>query len=252
MLYNDISRQSPVQVSFSGDGLSASSVLDDNDIRDMELVRSRRALAYLKDRIGNDGMRQLLANDLNAASEQTEQWLHQSEGRWHSAALIMTAPGPPAAYFHDWFMGNMKQRHEPLFRAGHPDHFLNRPLPSGGAEVIENVGEDDLPWHIFLEFCEAGIELPTTWDPDYPSELSFAALIADRDGRRIGSAMHELRDVDHQLGRALEAKLTIHLPEATPEQLLAGHLRHFAIEFRNWTEMARGGVAALDVDTTKP
>lgn len=112
--------------------------------------------------------------------------------------------------------------------------------------MIETVGEDDLPWHIFLEFCGADVELPTEWDPDYPSELSFAALIADGDGRRIGSAMHELRDVDRQLGRALEAKLTIHLPEAAPEHLLAGHLRHFAIEFRNWTEMARHGVGALD------
>ena len=68
VLYNNISPQSLVQVSFSGDGVTAGTMLDDNDIRDMELVRSRRALAYLKDRIGNDGMRRLLADDLNAAS----------------------------------------------------------------------------------------------------------------------------------------------------------------------------------------
>ena len=154
----------------------------------------------------------------------------------------MTVPGPTASYFHHWFMANMQHRHEPIFRAGNPDHFVNHPLPEGGVEVIENVGEDALPWHIFLEFHQAPFELPSPWAPDYPAEFGFAALILDTERRRIGAAMHELRDVDTELGRVMQAKLTIILPDAAPQDLIYGHLRHFSIEFRNWTEMARHGL----------
>lgn len=35
------------------------------------------------------------------------------------------------------------------------------------------------------------------------------------------------------------ARLTITLPEATPESLIRGHLEHFAVEFSTWTRHAR-------------
>ena len=139
MLYNDIDPRGPVRASFDGASLT------DADVRDLELLRARRSLAYLKDRIGNDGMRELLKADLDAATAQNAAWVEQSGGAWRSGALTMRVPGPGAANFHDWFMGNMKRRNEPVFRAGHPDHFMNHPLPDGRAEVIENVGEDERP-----------------------------------------------------------------------------------------------------------
>ena len=67
-------------------------------------------------------------------------------------------------------------------------------------------------------------------------------MILDAADRRIGSAMHELRD---GADGCLEVKLTVHLPHAAPAELVEGHLRHFAVEFRNWTEMARHGFAAI-------
>lgn len=216
--------------------------LDEADIRDLELIRSRRSLAYLKDRIGNDAMLELLADDLDAAATKVTGWLDASDGRWRSDSLTMTVPGPAAEAFHAWFMGNMKRGNETLFRAGHPDHFMNHPLPDGRAQVIKNVGEDNLPWHIFLTFTGSDTALPTPWDPDYPLELGFGAKILDVHGTRIGSAMHELRDTDDG---HLQAKLTVSLPQAAPAELVVGHLRHFSIEFRNWTEMARHGVGAL-------
>ena len=47
--------------------------------------------------------------------------------------------------------------------------------------------------------------------------------------------MHEMRDT----ADGTEIKFTIILPDAAPDALLDGHLRHFAVEFRNWTRMAR-------------
>lgn len=240
MIYNSIPTDSIVRVAF--DGLE----LSDSDVRAMELIRSRRSLAYLKDKIGNDQMLELLAADLDESTRAVAGWLEQSNGEWQSDALVLRTPGPNSDTFHDWFMGNMAKKNEPVFRAGHPDHFMNHPTGAGKAEVIENVGEDDLPWHIFLEFHGSDVEFPTPWDPEFPSEKAFGVFIMDREGRQIGSAMHELRDVvDPTEGTFLEAKLTIILPKAAPSGLLAGHLRHFTVEFRNWTELARAGVASL-------
>jgi hypothetical protein len=237
MLYNEGPPASIVTVSMDAH------VLTDADVRDMELVRSRRALAYLKDKIGNERMLELLASDLDEATRQVAGWVEESNGRWQSGALLLRTAGPGADTFHDWFMGNMARQNEPIFRAGHPDHFVNHPL-KGGAEVVENVGEDDLPWHIFLEFRGADTDLPAPWDSSFPADKAFAAVIKDRNGLLIGSAMHELRDfVDPTEGTFLEAKLTIILPAAAPSGLVSGHLRHFAMEFRNWTEMARAGIA---------
>lgn len=210
--------------------------LTNEDIRNMELRRARRSLAYLKRKIGNEAMRILLKDELDAATIRTSKWMDASAGEWTSGALHLQTPGPSAAYFHRWFLGKMKDGQEAVFRAGHPDHFLNHPIDRG-AEVIENVGEDHDPWHIFVRFVPDETPFPTAWHASYTER--FGALITDRDGRRIGSALHELKDLDG----GLRAKLTISLPAASPADLIRGHLHHFAIEFRNWT------LAALEEST---
>lgn len=101
-------------------------------------------------------------------------------------------------------------------------------------EVIENVGQDDLPWLIRLDFTAPDVKFPTAWDPAYPAEHRLGAIINDGDGLRIGSAIHEMRDAEE----GLHVKLTIHLPEAAPDRLVVGHLHHFSVEFRNWTRAA--------------
>lgn len=62
-LANDTPRsEASATVDFAGMHLS------DADIREMELIRSRRPLAYLKDRIGNEATLELLADDLGKST----------------------------------------------------------------------------------------------------------------------------------------------------------------------------------------
>lgn len=201
------------------------------DLDAEELSRALGALAYLKTRIGNDGMRKLLAADLDETTKRTGSWAAASQG-WKSANLRLVVPGPDAAAFHGFFMEMMKQDRQPDLRAGHPDHFMNVPLVPK-AEVIENVGEDDLPWFIELEFTDDEARFPGEWDPAFPHRL--AAIIFNAEHVQIGSAMHELRDT----GDGTELSMTISLPDAAPDALLDGHLRHFAVEWRNWARLAR-------------
>ncbi len=207
--------------------------LDNHAIRDLELTRARLALAYLKSKIGNEGMQALLKDDLDRTMARTWEWVEASAGEWKSGSVGLVVPGPGAKAFHAWFMDAMKRDRQRELRAAHPEHFMNRPL-GAHADVIENVGQDELPWHIKLDFTSPEASFPTAWDPAYPVSERLGAVIKDAQGRRIGSAIHEMRDAED----GLHLKLTIHLPTAAPDALVTGHLRHFSVEFRNWTRMA--------------
>ena len=223
----------PTDIDFGARALIAGRTLDNAAIRDIELTRARRALAYLKAKIGNAAMRDLLKDDLDHTQARNRAWVEASSGRWKSGSLELVVPGPTAAAFHGYFMTMMKEDRQPELRAGHPEHFMNVPL-GPHAEVIENVGQDDLPWFIRLDFMPPDTEFPAPWDPAYPAEHRLGAFINDADGLRIGSAIHEMRDIED----GLHIKLTIVLPNAAPDVLIEGHLQHFAVEFRNWTRMA--------------
>ncbi len=59
--------------------------LEPADLDAEELTRAHGALAYLKARIGNDKMRELLADDLAETMKRTEAWAADSTG-WKNAA----------------------------------------------------------------------------------------------------------------------------------------------------------------------
>ena len=205
--------------------------LTEHDIRSHELDRARRALAYLKVKVGDDAMRRLLAKDMAAMTETVRGWVDASAGRWRSAEITLALPGPGAAAFRDWYARVVAERRSAAMRAGHPEHYLNTPGPEG-IEVIEPVGETDLPWRIIYRTVDAIGELPAAWPSGFP--IRFAAEIVDGDGLRVGYSLRALRDVTD----GMEMRLITCLPAACPDALLSRHLRHFAIEYRNWAVLA--------------
>lgn len=213
-------------------GIIGTDRLDALDIAKLELTRAKGALAFLKAKIENDGMRSLLADEVRESADRTKAWVDASGGDWRSGSLELIVPGPSAKAFHGFFMHLMRDDMQMELRAAHPDHFMNVPL-GPRAEVIENVGEDDIPWFIGLEFTQDASRFPTTWDESYPERLG--AIIRNVDGLVIGSAMHEMKDE----ADGTHILLTITLPSAAPERLVRGHLEHFAVEFSTWTRHAR-------------
>lgn len=82
---------------------------------------------------------------------QVQAWARDSDGAWQSASMVLVVSGPPAADFRRWYGELFACDRQRVLRAGHPEHFVNRSWGAGSAEVIENVGETDLPWRIFYE-----------------------------------------------------------------------------------------------------
>ena len=219
------------ETSFSATATIGTQRLSNQDILNNELARARHALAYLKQKIGNAAMQQLLKEDLKIMTTRVQAWLETSGGAWRTGSVELVVPGPSATAFRQWYADALSQDWEVELRAGHPEHFINHPV-SDSVEVIENIGETDLPWHIFYRSLAEDAKLPSSWDSCFP--VHFAAEIVDAEGRRIGYSMRELRDDKD----GLHMKLTSHLPATAPPEVLDRHLHHFSIEYRNWASFA--------------
>ena len=212
-------------------GVVGEEQLTDHDIRDAELERARHALAYLKRKLGNEAMRCLLDGDLQTMTAQVRGWVEASGGAWRSGSVELLVPGPTAAAFQDWYVNAMAEGREAELRAGHPEHFVSHPMP-GLVEVVENIGETELPWRVFYRALPEDFAFPVAWDPAYA--LHYGMEIVDADGLRVGFSMRQSRDE----GDGLHLQFTTFLPKAVPPDLVRRHLNHFAIEFRNWTGAA--------------
>ncbi len=217
--------------SFTTTATAEGARLTEHDIRSHELVRARRALAYLKTKVGDEAMRRLLADDVATMTATVRGWVEASAGRWRSAEITLATPGPGAVAFRDWYAQVVAEQRSAAMRAGHPEHYLNTP-GRDGIEVIEPVGETDLPWRIIYRTVDPTGDLPVAWPSDFP--VRFAAEIVDGDGLRVGYSLRALRDVEG----GMEMRLITCLPAACPDALLSRHLRHFAIEYRNWAVLA--------------
>ena len=164
---------------------------------------------------------------------QVRGWVEASRGMWQSGSMHLTVPGPSARAFQDWYVAAMTGAREAELRAGHPEHFVSHPLP-GLVEVVENIGETELPWRVFYRALPENFAFPVAWDPAYA--LRYGMEIVDADGLRVGFSMRQSRDE----GDGLHLRFTTFLPKAAPPALVRRHLNHFAIEFRNWTRAALG------------
>ena len=203
-----------------------------DDIDAWELDRARHALAYLKQKLGNQALRDLLCDDLARMTAQVRAWVQASGGAWQTGCVELIVPGPSAQEFRAWYDGAMANAREPELRAGHPEHLVSHPEGGGTIEVVENIGETELPWRVFYRSLPQDAAYPSAWDPRYP--VHFGAELVDAEGLRVGFSMRELRDADN----GLHLKLTSHLPAAAPRELLRRHLHHFSIEYRNWARFA--------------
>ncbi len=202
------------------------------DINAWELDWARHALAYLKQKLGNEVLRDLLRDDTARTMAQARAWVQASDGAWQTGSVELIVPGPSAQEFRAWYDGAMANAREPELRSGHPEHFVSNREGAGTIEVVENIGETEWPWRVFYRSLPPDAGYPSAWDPRYP--VHFGAELVDAEGLRVGFSMRELRDA----ADGLHLKLTSHLPAAAPRKLMQRHLRHFSIGYRNWARFA--------------
>lgn len=204
--------------------------LGNADVRDAELIRARHALAYLTAKLGTDAMLQLLADDLDRTASEVHSWAADCAGEWQTGTLQLVIEGLKAQAFQDWYAELVTHDRQLVLRAGHPEHFVNHRV-TDDIEVVENIGETELPWHIRYHALPEDSDFPMAWNPDYPVRYGMAILMGNA---TVGYSMRQSRDTRD----GMELRLTTFLPAAGPAGLATRHLHHFAIEFRNWARLA--------------
>lgn len=101
-----------------------------------------------------------------------------------------------------------------------------------GARVVENIGPHVADFYMGgwgtaeLAWVEDADEvLP---ESEYPRKMSSNLFLAD--GTVVGRALIQFGDTAH----GFTVNLTVYFPTTCPDDILDHHLRHYAVEFRNW------------------
>ncbi|MFE2936272.1 hypothetical protein [Streptomyces sp. NPDC059278] len=199
-----------------------------DDIRRWELDRARNALTLLKNRIGDEAMRELLAEDLRAADEIMAPLPDASGGAWRSAVTELEIGGITAEEFLTWWQGRLASADRTALLAANPEHYLANSA-DGVVEIIETIGSG--PLRFFLTFHD-GVAIADEGHETYPVRIGGTGRLTD--GTEICRVMHEFGDGP----RGLRIRLTIQFPASAPEHVFTGHKWHFACEFLNWLEAA--------------
>ena len=160
-----------------------------------------------------------------------EEWVAASNNEWKSQSMTIFYPSLTVQQFLKYFLGLRATGNIYELQIAHPEHFyINVDTKTSISEIIECLGEDENPWHIFGGMIPND-KLPCSLEASnnsYDVELSFEFKSPNNIVTVYSN--YKYRNVDG----GVEIILTIILPIKCPDHLLKGHMNHFSIEYRNW------------------
>ncbi|MGN5632118.1 hypothetical protein [Streptomyces sp. AC154] len=199
-------------------------------IDDFELFYARRALERFRTRLGRQGLLDLLAEDIEAGNAFLRESARTSEGVFKSGTTVLTTQGIASGEFLAWMDEAFAGDEGPLL-AAHPEHYVMG-TDSVGARVVENIGPHVADFYMggwgteALAWAKDAEELLP--ESDFPRKMSSNLFLAD--GTVVGRALIQFGDT----AEGFTANLTVYFPATCPDEVLEHHLRHYAVEFRNW------------------
>ncbi|MFD9421454.1 MULTISPECIES: hypothetical protein [unclassified Streptomyces] len=180
--------------------------------------------------LGRQGLLELLAEDIEEGNAFLRECARTSDGSFKAGTTVLATQGLTPGAFLAW-MDSAFAGDESALLAAHPEHYV-RGTDAIGARVVENIGThvsdfymggwgtDALAWA-----ADADEVLP---ESAYPRKMSSNLFLAD--GTVVGRALIQFGDT----ADGFTANLTVYLPTTCPDDVLEHHLRHYAVEFRNW------------------
>ncbi|GAA1320676.1 hypothetical protein GCM10009647_053270 [Streptomyces sanglieri] len=200
-------------------------------IDDFELFYARRALDRFRTRLGRQGLLDLLAADIEEGNAFLRECARASDGSFKAGTTILATRGLTSGAFLAW-MEKAFAGDENALLAAHPEHYVMAPGADGSFNVVENIGPhvcsfymggwgtDEMAWA-----ADAAELLP---ESEFPHKMSSNLFLAD--GTVVGRALTQFGDT----ADGFTASLTVYVPTTCPQDVLEHHLRHYAVEFRNW------------------
>lgn len=196
----------------------------------------RRDLLALKQQIGSDRLRRILAAELALAGATQALLVGASFGRYALSVTDVHCDRGSAEGFVQWFAARVAANDQAAMLVAHPDHYVIETLPNGFQYVLESTGGSPFPTQFDIDYNNASGN-PTPLVAELPVRVGGVALSR---GKPIGYAFHQFGD---RQGGGFHGRLTVAFPKATPWFMIDGHQWHLACEFSNWIEayLASGG-----------
>lgn len=215
---------SPVTVTLESGPVGAGS------IDDFELFYARRALDRFRTKLGRQGLLDLLAEDIKEGNAFLRESARTSNGNFKAGTTVLATQGLSSGAFLAW-MDKAFAGDERALLAAHPEHYVMG-TDEIGARVVENIGPHVSDFYMGgwgtaeLAWAEDAEELLP--ESEYPRKMSSNLFLAD--GTVVGRALIQFGDT----ADGFTANLTVYFPTTCPDDVLDHHLRHYAVEFRNW------------------
>ncbi|MEU1485447.1 hypothetical protein [Streptomyces sp. NPDC005752] len=204
-------------------------------IDDFELFYARRALDRFRVRLGRQGLLDLLAEDIEEGNAFLRESARTSGGGFRGGTTVLTTRGLSSGEFLAW-METAFAADESALLAAHPEHYVMAPEADGSFHVVENIGRHVCSFYMggwgtdAMAWAEDADELLP--ESGFPHKMSSNLFLAD--GTVVGRALTQFGDT----ADGFTASLTVYVPTSCPEDVLEHHLRHYAVEFRNWITAA--------------
>ncbi|GJF33641.1 hypothetical protein KNE206_63410 [Kitasatospora sp. NE20-6] len=199
-------------------------------IDDFELFYSRRAMARLRTRLGRQGLLDLLAADIEEGNAFLRESALASDGSFRGGTTVLTTRGLTSGEFLGWM--DKAFADEDILLAAHPEHYSITNQADGSVHVVENIGPHTCSFYLggwgteaMAWAADAAERLP---EAEFPHKQATNLFLADH--TVIGRVLIQFGDT----AAGFTSSLSVYVPSACPEDILEHHLRHFAVEFRNW------------------
>lgn len=195
---------------------------DDHDgrVERFEVVAARRALALLKGKLGRERLLDLLRDEIAAGSVFLREQVALSAGQETTGTTTLRAHGITAAQFTEWLSRAFGR--EDVLLAGHPEHYSIH-AAGGRVNIVETLGE-----HVCSFFMREWDDSATPGAEPPPGGRRSRLVLED--GTVVGAIATAFAEEEG----GFTARLSVTLPVSCGAQVIEHHLRHFAVEFRNW------------------
>lgn len=224
-----------VQTSPSASVTLTSGPTGSGNIDDFELFYARRALSRFRARLGRQGLLDLLAEDIEEGNGFLRDSARASDGSFKAGTTVLSTRGLTSDEFLSW-MDSAFAGYEKALLDAHPEHYVMAPAADGSFNVVENIGSYLCSFYMggwgtgAMAWAEDADELLP--ESEFPHKMSSNLFLAD--GTVIGRALTQFGDT----ADGFTASLTVYVPTSCPQDVLEHHLRHYAVEFRNWITTA--------------
>jgi hypothetical protein len=202
-----------------------------SSIDDYELFYARRALDRFRARLGRQGLLDLLAADIEEGNAFLRECALASGGEFQAGTTVLQARGLTSGEFLAWMDAAFAADDSRPLLAAHPEHYVMG-TEELGARVVENIGPHVCSFYMggwgTAEMAWADDAAELLPESEFPRKMSSNLFLED--GTVVGRALIQFGDT----ADGFTANLTVYFPTACPQEVLEHHMRHYAVEFRNW------------------